>query len=303
MKQLFRTSILTIAGVIICVAGFSKPNSLDGLKKKLQQIIAPLNGTVGIAIMDLESHESITINDNHLYPMLSVYKFPLAVYILDLVNREQLALDKHIHVNKEMVDPNTYSPLAKKFPNQDFDISLSTLLQYSVSKSDNNACDLLFEIAGGPRIVNNYIHSIGVQNISIAATEAQMKEGWRVPYTNWCQPSAMLELLRRLHEGTLLPARWNNVLLQLMTESENSAARLKGKLPKDAVVAHKTGTSNKNASGLIAATNDVGIVTLPNGRHFAIAVFVSDYMGDYPKGEQTIATIARCTWDHFLAGE
>ena len=84
-----------------------------------------------------------------------------------------------------------------------------------------------------------------------------------------------------------------------MTESANPADRIKGKLPAGAVVAHKTGSSARNYD-LIAATNDIGIVTLPNGRHFAIVVFVSDYKGGYERGGNLIAQIARLAWDAYL---
>ncbi len=61
----------------------------------------------------------------------------------------------------------------------------------------------------------------------------------------------------------------------LMTETTTGTKRIKGLLPNGTVVAHKTGTS-ATVKGVTAATNDVGLVTLPNGRHLAIAVFVSD---------------------------
>jgi beta-lactamase class A len=64
------------------------------------------------------------------------------------------------------------------------------------------------------------------------------------------------------------------------------------------VVAHKTGTSGTSA-GLTRATNDIGLVTLPNGRHMAIAVFVSDSPADTDTREAVIARIARAAWDHF----
>jgi beta-lactamase class A len=109
----------------------------------------------------------------------------------------------------------------------------------------------------------------------------------------------MLELLRRFYAGSLLSPSGNRLLLQLMTETENSPKRLKGQLPANAVVAHKTGTSDTNAAGLTAAINDVGIITLPDGRHMAVVVYVSDYKGGVSGGEQIIAAISRLAWDFY----
>jgi beta-lactamase class A len=69
-------------------------------------------------------------------------------------------------------------------------------------------------------------------------------------------------------------------------------------LPDGTVIAHKTGTS-RTVDGVTAATNDVGLVTLPNGRHLEIAVFVSDSQADDATREQVIAKIARAAWDRW----
>ena len=49
--------------------------------------------------------------------------------------------------------------------------------------------------------------------------------------------------------------------------------RIKGKLPKNTEVAHRTGSSDTTDAGLTGAINDIGIVQLPNGKHIFIAVF------------------------------
>ena len=79
----------------------------------------------------------------------------------------------------------------------------------------------------------------------------------------------MVQLLTKLS-----PDR-DTLLLKWMMESTPGPKRIKGLLPSGTVVAHKTGASGTD-SGLTRATNDVGLVTLPDGRHLAIAVFVSD---------------------------
>uniref|UniRef100_A0ACD5H150 Serine hydrolase n=2 Tax=Desertifilaceae TaxID=1969992 RepID=A0ACD5H150_9CYAN len=83
-----------------------------------------------------------------------------------------------------------------------------------------------------------------------------------------------------------------------MTETPTGLKRIKGLLPEGTVVAHKTGTSG-TVEGVTAATNDVGLVTLANGRHLAIAVFVSDSTADQATREAAIAQIARAAWDRW----
>ena len=79
-----------------------------------------------------------------------------------------------------------------------------------------------------------------------------------------------------------------------MTESIPGAKRLKGELLAGTVVAHKTGGTQ---NGITSATNDIGIITLPNGTHLAVAAFVSDSSADEATRESVIARIAKAAWD------
>jgi beta-lactamase class A len=269
------------------------------LRARIRHVIDTAGANVGVGIMALDFSDSLMINGSGHYPMQSVFKFPLAMAILHQVDKRQLSLKQKVHIAKNSLDTATWSPLVIDYPNQDIDIPLSHLLMYTVSKSDNNGCDVLFRLAGGTAAVNQYIHGLGVKGIAIAATEREMKKTWRVQYSNWCTPAAMLQLLRILYQGKALSRANNDFLMTIMTNSENSSARLKGLLPEGTPVAHKTGTSNTNESGIRAATNDVGIVTLPDGRHYAIVVYVSDYWGGINKGEHVIAEISRMVWDYY----
>jgi beta-lactamase class A len=87
----------------------------------------------------------------------------------------------------------------------------------------------------------------------------------------------------------------------MMVETPTGPNRIKGLLPKETIVAHKTGTSGTNEKGVAAATNDVGIVSLPNGEHFAIVVFVANAMADEKTREEVIARITKAVWDEFTA--
>ena len=83
-----------------------------------------------------------------------------------------------------------------------------------------------------------------------------------------------------------------------MTDSTPGAKRLKNLLPAGTAVAHKTGTSGTQ-NGITAATNDIGIITLPNGKHIAIAIFVSDSPADEKTREAVIAKIAKAVWNRW----
>ena len=80
-----------------------------------------------------------------------------------------------------------------------------------------------------------------------------------------------------------------------MTQTPTGLQRIKGLLPDGTVVAHKTGTS-RTVDGVTPVTKDVGLVTIPNGRHLAISVFVSDSGANKAVREGVIAKVAKAAW-------
>jgi len=126
-----------------------------------------------------------------------------------------------------------------------------------------------------------------------------MAKAWEVQYTNWCKPADVVRLLDLFYSGKVLSKSSNDFLYKIMTETTTGPKRLKGLLPADAVVAHKTGTSGTNDEGLTPATNDVGIITLPNDKHLAIAVFVCNSKADDVTRDLVIAQISKAAWDGY----
>jgi beta-lactamase class A len=84
-----------------------------------------------------------------------------------------------------------------------------------------------------------------------------------------------------------------------MVETSVGQNRIKGKLPINTEVAHRTGSSFTNDVGLTGGINDIGIVKLPNGNHFIISVFVYNTTETYKDGEEIIADITKATWDYY----
>ena len=112
-------------------------------------------------------------------------------------------------------------------------------------------------------------------------------------YRNWATPAGSVNLLRSLHKRTAgLTEQTTTLLLGLMTETKTGSRRLKRGLPESASLAHKTGTGGTEG-GITGATNDIGIVTLPDGRHIVIAVYVSDSPANDGVREKVMADVAR----------
>jgi len=293
MKKL-RLPILLL--VIFLFPQFTKAQ--DSLKNQIIQIAKQSKGIVGVSILGIESRDTLNYNGNARLVMHSVMKFPIAMTVLNLVDKGKYKLDQKMKVGKGDMYPNTWSPMRDKYPNGT-EITLSELLGYMVSQSDNDACDFLLKKLGGTETVLKYLHGLGIKGINIAASEGDMAKAWEVQYTNWCKPADVVHLLDLFYQGKVLSKSSKDFLYKIMTETTTGPKRIKGLLPADAIVAHKTGTSGTNDEGLTPATNDVGIITLPNGKHLAIAVFVCNSKADETTRELVIAQIAKAAWDFY----
>jgi beta-lactamase class A len=269
------------------------------LREQIAQIAKLAKGITGVSILGLEDRDTVSYNGKTRLVMHSVMKFPIALTVLHLVDSGKITLDMLIHINKRDLPKNTNSPLRDKYPKGDVDVSFGELLSYMVSLSDNNACDILLSVLGGTKPVQDYMLRQGVKGIAINASEADMASAWEVQYTNWCKPAEMTQLLDLFYKGKIMSKPNTDFLYKLMTETTTGPNRIKGMLPAGTVVAHKTGSSGTNAEGLTPATNDVGIITLPNGKHLAISVFVCNSTDDTATRDAIIAKVSKAAYDFY----
>jgi beta-lactamase class A len=146
--------------------------------------------------------------------------------------------------------------------------------------------------------VQAYLLQLRLKGIAVRTSEADMAAAWELQFANWCRPVEMTALLDMFYNGKILTKAGTDTLYKMMVETTTGPKRLKGLLPAGTVVAHKTGTSDTK-NGVTPATNDVGIITLPNGKHLVISVFVCNSSSDEPTREGAIAKIAKAAFDFY----
>ena len=219
------------------------------------------------------------------YEMNSVMKFPQALYVAHYLDYMQIDINERVLVRKADLQTDTWSPMLKHMDG-DKEFSYAELLELSLQQSDNNACDLLFKLCGGPRDVQNYLRSLGFKNIRLKWTEKQMHNKPRRSRDNWCTPRDMAELLNwfysKQESNPVLMYIWD-----LMLNCETGNNRIKAALPPGAKLAHKTGTGFSNGK-MLRGINDVGIIIMPDGDFYPIAIFIKR-----TESEEEVAEIAR----------
>lgn len=307
-----RTLLLLAVSVLICSCGSSdKPataqappehqDTARSLREQLANIVRDRKATVGIAIRKFGSGNVTALRGDDTFAMMSVAKFPQALALLHLADEGKYDQRQMLQFGPADLKQFTGSTILKDHPQSSFSLSLPEALRYSIGQSDNITSNKIFGLEGGPAAVEAYVHGLGIKDIGLATDYAHMRAD--LPKQNWCTPNAMLQLLEKFQSGRLLTDSNQRLLWQAMVNSTSGPDRIKGGLPAGILVAHKTGTSGTNAqTGITAALNDVGIVQLPDGKYYGIAVFIGS-SGESPEANAAlIAAISKAAWDYFTTG-
>lgn len=294
MKQL---NIFISAAIIFISCSILNAQSIES---EIKKIANDAQGRVGAGLMLAETGETSWLNADEKFPMQSVYKLPIAMATLAKVDEGLISLDSMILVKKDdFITKKQYSPIRDQNPKGNFYMKVRDLIRYAVSQSDGTASDVLMRLCGGSKAIMKYLSGLGIKNIHVINTEKQMGLDNSVQYKNSSTPREAIRLLYLIYKGGLFKKETEQLLLDDMTNLLTSSKRIKGLLPKDTKVAHKTGTSGTE-NGIAAATNDIGIITLPNGKHLIVAVFVSDSKAPEDVREGVIARIAKAGWDKYV---
>ncbi|MCJ7932410.1 MAG: CGA/CIA family class A beta-lactamase [Chryseobacterium sp.] len=270
-----------------------------GLSQKISTITKGKNATVGVSVSGFENKFTYDQFGDQKFPMQSVFKFHIAAAVLHLVDQGTLSLDQKVLLNQSNLLKNTWSPLRDKYPEGNVEVPLSEIIEYTVAKSDNNGCDILLKLLGGTQTVQKLMDSKGVKGFQIKYNEEAMHKDWNVQYENYSTPKSAVDVLKKLYDGKLVSKKSTDYLMKVMRSTSTGLNKMVEQLPKNTPVARKTGASGKNKEGLTGAENEIGIITLPNGKHYALAVFVSNSMETDAVNCKVISDISKAVWDYF----
>jgi len=326
LRALFAAPLL--ACMLLPAWAATKPVASAALQTEAQRLAAQLPGQLGAAIIHLETGRSVYLDADRAFPMASTMKVPVAVHILKLVDEGKLSLRQQVTLGPEDVYPEMGGPMDLHLTAGSA-ITVRDLLHMMITVSDNNATDILIRLGGGTDAVNARMQALGISGMRVdryiwellanyrgnAASQAapmgpaayaelsrsERGEELRRTHTNaWntdprdtSSARAMAALLQQLWQGKLLSAGSTKVLQDIMLDTRTGTARLRGMLPRDTPVAHKTGTVGD-------VINDVGVITLPNGRgHAVVTVFIQSRASSEER-DAAIAQLARAAHDYFL---
>jgi beta-lactamase class A len=324
-----RTLLLTLLLPATLVAQRTD-ESLTRLQREIVRLSAIAGGKVGVGIIHLESGRELFVNADEPFPMASTYKVPIAVQLLTRVDSGTVRLDSMIALKPSDLHPGS-GTLTSLFDDPGVALSVRNLLELMLLISDNSATDIMLRTAGRGPAVNKRLAALGISGISVdrptveliadaiglknlppeeqrtmagfqalraSLPEGAQREAAKAFYSDrrdTATPRGMASLLQTIWQRKALSAANSDLLLDIMLRCETGENRIKGLLPPDTRVMHKTGTLG------IGVANDVGIIQLPeNAGNVVAAIFVKESKADPASQERAIAQIARAIYDYFL---
>lgn len=333
-RTLFALALALSVTLPAAAQGPAADAGLARLEAQIAELAKVSGGSVGVAVLHLESGRAVYLNRATTFPMASTVKVPIAVRLLTQVDRGELRLDSMITIRPTDLHPGS-GTLTQLFSQPGVVLSVRNLMELMLRISDNSATDILLRTAGGGAAVNARLSALGVSGIradrptvrliadyigirELRSDELSIAEFGRLERAlsdsvqraalvsfaadprDTATPEGMARLLELVWRGQAVSQSSRDLLLDIMYRCITGAERIKGMLPPDTRVAHKTGSLAPDAQIRGGRTaNDVGIIDLPNGAgHLVTVVFVKN-ADDATQSDRAIAHIARAAYDYF----
>lgn len=311
MRTIKKFHIVTLCLVLTSIATFlvvthikptthvnQLPVDMRHLTDSIIKIESAYPGEIGVAII-INNTDTVVVNNENKYPMMSVFKLHQAIALCHEFDKTGQSLDSVIRFSRDRLDPHTWSPMLKEHSEPTISLSIKDLLLHTLTQSDNNASNLMFKelvnIAETDSIIATIIPR---SSFRISYMEEEMSADHDKAYSNRTSPLGAAVLINRLFTDSILSRKnqtfVTNTLQECKTGKDRIAAPLLNK--QGVKIAHKTGSGYTDKNGVLTVHNDVAFIILPDGTHYALAVFVKDFHGNETNAARAIAHISSAVY-------
>jgi beta-lactamase class A len=287
----------------------------EALEAQVHDLWRNFPGRTGVGIFAIDDGWSLARRGDEFFPQQSVSKLWVAMAVLDQVDRGKIKLDQMVRITRNDLAVFHQPIRDRVLANGEIQESVQSLLEMAITKSDNTANDSLLRTVGGPEAVREFITRKGLGKIRFGPGERALQSGiagmeWQQDYAigrnfetaraklppeqrkaaldrylsdpvDGASPLAIVKALGELSKGSLLSPSSTRMLLAMMERTSSGPNRLKAGVPPEWRFGHKTGTGQQ-LGGVSTGYNDIGIMTAPDGKRYAVAVMMGDTTASIP---------------------
>ncbi|QZH74027.1 MAG: serine hydrolase [Erythrobacter sp.] len=272
------------------------PSFDSQLEQRIAQLAEGSNGRIGVYAVDLATGQTISVLGDQRFPMASTSKIAVAATFLEGVDQGRWSLTSEFPLMVPVRSQRFSTAVAPVQAGQY--MTALELINLMISRSSNPATDALIAAVGGTSAVNDWARRAGINDFSLdrdiatlVRDDGEFDPARHIDMRDSATPEAMVQLLAGIYQGRWLSRESRNVIMGAMERTRTGARRIRALMPGDVTVAHKTGSLNNTSS-------DIGILTAPDGRTIALAIYVTG-QGSRGNREARIASIARGIYDGY----
>ncbi|MEG3894385.1 MULTISPECIES: serine hydrolase [unclassified Microcoleus] len=259
-----------------------------GALKTQVQVLATENPTLtaGIFLVDLDTGSYLNFNGDTAFASASTIKLPILVAFFQAVDEGKVQLDQTLTLKPEHIAGGS-GEMQDDAPGKKY--SALEVAKKMIVVSDNTATNMMIELLGGAEVLNQHFATWGLST-TVLRNKLPDLEG-----TNTTSPKDLINIIAQIDRGNLVSVKSRDRILQIMRQTQNDSLLPKG-LGEGSVIAHKTG----NINTMLA---DAGMVDLPNGKRYLVAVMVKHPPETEKPAQTLIRDISRMSYRYLNDGE
>ncbi len=297
-KKPYQHNLLLTTALLLCLVffaylffahytGYKKDRARwEALAGKVSNMAGDFNGEPSVLIRDLKRPWLIVVNPKASVPSASIVKIPIMAGCFYAIKEGRLKLDDKITLKQR--DKTGGSGILKNKP-AGTTLTIERLIELMITVSDNTATNILIKLLGFDYL-NSCFKDFGLNDTNLSRLimdTHSRKKG----IENYTTAEDMGSLLEKIYYGTLIDKKASFECLEIL-KKQRSKSRIPAKLPRDAVIAHKTGLER-------GICHDVGIVFTDNG-DFIICALIRHKNKNSRLSKKLISNIALASYNYYV---
>ena len=233
------------------------------LEAAVARVGAEFRGALHVYVEDLQTGRTIALGERDAVPAASLIKLPLAVALFEQRLAGRISLDDKKVLKTS--DKAAGSGVLRR-SRSGTTLTVRALLELMLQKSDNTATNMLTDLLGLEQI-NDSCRRQGLAVTCMPRYIMDLKSRDRA-IENFTSAADMARALKALYTRSVLDGPSCDLLLEIL-KGQQVRDRLPRYLPRDVVLAHKTGLMND-------VCHDAGILYGRN-HDYVVAVLTADF--------------------------
>lgn len=291
-------SLSSLTLLIIGLAISSCQSKKEKLTSDINALLAKQEGTFAVAFKNLQTGEEILIREHESFHAASTMKTPVMIEVFKQAAAGKFSLNDSIVIKNEfksIVDGSVFSLdsiedsehlLYKQLGKKKL---LSELVYDMIIVSSNLATNIIIELVDAKNVTET-MRSYGAKDMQVLRGVEDDK-AYQQALNNTTMAYDLMVIFEKIATGKAVSPEASDAMVDILLDQQFNEI-IPAKLPKDARVAHKTGS-------ITSVHHDSGIVYLPDGRKYVL-VFLSKGFKEEAIANEAMATVSEMIYKHVI---